>query len=52
MRHMVREENCLELFGQIRVEGRAHTVTLPVTLVRMNLAYHLNAIGTFSKVMR
>ena len=25
-------------------------VTLPVTLVRMNLAHHLNAIGTFSKV--
>ena len=59
---MVREEKSWELFIRLHVEG-VHTrytsrymlhfllhITLPVTLVRMNLAHHLNAVGTFSKV--
>ena len=40
----------LELFGRLLVEGRARTVTLLVTLGRMNLVHHLNAVGILSKV--
>ena len=48
---MVQEEKCLELFGRLRVGPHACTLRFPVTSSRMNLAHHLNAIGTFSKVM-
>ena len=37
-------------FRQVRHWRPCTHVTLPVTLIRMNLAHHLNAMGTFSKV--
>ena len=40
----------LELFGRLRVGAHARTLHFSVTLSRMNLARHLNAVGTFSKV--
>ena len=45
-------EKPLEVFRQLRAESRARTVTFPVTLGRMNLAYYNKAFGTFSKDMR
>ena len=50
IRRVVREEKCFELFGRLRVGARARTLHFLVTLDRMNLAHHLNDVGTFSKV--
>ena len=53
MQCMVWEEKSLELLGRLRVQGRARVVHARCTssyLVRMNLAHHLNTVGTFSKV--
>ena len=47
---MVQEEKSLELFDSLRIGARACTLHFPVTLGGMDLAYRLNAIGTFSKV--
>ena len=41
----------MELFGRLCVGARARTLHFPVILGRMNLAHHLNAVGTLSKVM-
>ena len=39
-------------FQQVTCWRPCTHVTLPVTLTKMNLAHHSNAVGTFSKVMR
>ena len=50
IRHVVPEEKTLELFGRLGVGACAYMLHFLVTLGRMNLAHHLNAVGAFSKV--
>ena len=45
------EELPLEVFLQLCTESHARTVTLRVTLGRMNLAHYKKAVGTFAKGM-
>ena len=51
IRRAVQEKKPLKFFCQLRTESHARTVTLPVTLGRMNLAHYKKGVGTFSKGM-
>ena len=45
----VQEKKPLQVFRQFRAESCIHTITLPVTLCRMNLTHFKKAVETSSK---